>query len=113
VEGFIRYLKLSHDQGALTGEKVRILTAHAAKGLEFKCVFIAGLAEGVFPLAGEDTSQERNLFYVAMTRAVSLLYLVCPPGPASSFVLRVPGEFCTIHEEASKSRSEQMLLFES
>ena len=112
VEGFIRFLKLSHDQDALMGEKVRILTAHAAKGLEFKCVFIAGLAEGAFPLADEDASQERNLFYVAMTRAANLLYLVCPPGAASSFVAGIPTELCTVEEESRKQRSEQMLLFE-
>jgi len=75
-------------------------------------VFIAGLAEGAFPLAGEDASQERNLFYVAMTRAVNLLYLVCPPAASSSFVAGIPKEFCTVEEEERNLKSEQMLLFE-
>jgi hypothetical protein len=47
-----------------------------------------------------------------MTRAANLLYLVCPPGAASSFVAGIPTELCTVEEESRKQRSEQMLLFE-
>ncbi len=112
ADGFIGFLRLSNDQGALTGEKVRILTAHAAKGLEFKCVFIAGLSEGAFPMAGQDLTEERNLFYVAMTRAEELLYLVCPPASPSSFIAEVPQECCSLIEKKKKARSGQMLLFE-
>jgi len=56
---------------------VKIMTIHAAKGLEFPVVFIAGLEEGIFPSrrAFEDIEQmeeERRLFYVAITRAEEL-----------------------------------------
>ena len=56
------------------------MTLHAAKGLEFKVVFITGLEEGLFPhqRALEDASglaEERRLCYVGMTRAMQTLYL--------------------------------------
>ncbi|MRR37084.1 ATP-dependent helicase, partial [bacterium] len=112
AEGFIRYLRLTHDQGVLQSERVHIITAHAAKGLEFRCVFIAGLSLGSFPLAGEDPAEEENLFYVGMTRAIDILYLVGPPGSLSPFVMRIPQECCAVHKEVKKARSEQLVLFE-
>lgn len=63
-----------------TSNKVKIMTVHAAKGLEFDTVFVAGLEEGIFPSgrAFEDPlslEEERRLFYVAITRAKEKLYL--------------------------------------
>jgi len=112
LEGFLQFLRLSSDQDELAGERVRILTAHASKGLEFRCVFVAGLSLGTFPLAGEGMGEEENLFYVAMTRASELLYLVSPRGSLSPFTLRIPGELACRHEEAKKIRSEQLVLFD-
>ena len=61
---------------------VRLMTAHASKGLEFNNVFVIGAEEGLFPHANalnENTSdaieEERRLFYVAMTRAKKKLYI--------------------------------------
>lgn len=60
---------------------VTLMTVHAAKGLEFDAVFVAGLEEGLFPHGGmgeeeeRDEEEERRLFYVAVTRAKALLYL--------------------------------------
>lgn len=59
---------------------VKLLTVHAAKGLEFNTVFITGLEEGLFPHARPEESaanqeEERRLFYVALTRAKKKLYL--------------------------------------
>lgn len=60
---------------------VRLMTVHAAKGLEFKYVFIVGMEQGLFPYVrfGEDEErdgeEERRLFYVALTRARERLYL--------------------------------------
>ena len=66
------------DQGEKTG--VTLMTVHAAKGLEFDTVFVSGMEEGLFPHGGmgdskRDEEEERRLFYVAMTRAKSRLYL--------------------------------------
>lgn len=61
----------------LSGERVALLTLHAAKGLEFDRVFIIGLEEGTFPLGreGTDLEEERRLCYVGMTRARERLTL--------------------------------------
>ncbi len=111
ADGFVRFLRLSHDQDALAKEKVRVITAHAAKGLEFGCVFIPGLSSGLFPLEGCPEDEERNLFYVAMTRAVDRLYLVCSDGGPAPFLSRIPVECCVYRREERKERTEQLLLF--
>ena len=60
-------------------EGVRLMTLHAAKGLEFNVVFLAGMEEELFPhatsLAGGDVEEERRLCYVGMTRARQRLFL--------------------------------------
>jgi uncharacterized protein (TIGR00375 family) len=61
-------------------EKVSVMTMHAAKGLEFPVVFIAGCEADLIPLSHHgaepaDPAEERRLFYVAMTRAMERLYL--------------------------------------
>lgn len=59
---------------------VKLMTIHAAKGLEFPVVFVGGLEETLFPNAmsintREELEEERRLFYVAVTRAKKNLYL--------------------------------------
>ena len=61
-------------------EKVSLMTMHAAKGLEFPVVFVAGCEKGYIPFKNggdkeTDINEERRLFYVAMTRAKERLYL--------------------------------------
>ena len=62
-----------------TGDKVKLMTVHAAKGLEFPYVFLCSMNEGVFPSKKTDSLQkmeeERRLAFVAMTRAEKGLYL--------------------------------------
>ena len=68
--------KENKDQNA-----IKLMTVHASKGLEFKYVFITGLEDGLFPHqrknedVGVDKEEERRLFYVALTRAQSQLFL--------------------------------------
>ncbi|MBQ2530765.1 MAG: UvrD-helicase domain-containing protein [Bacteroidales bacterium] len=60
--------------------RVALMTAHSAKGLEFPYVFVTGMEENLFPSGGmlstpTDIEEERRLFYVAMTRAEEAVYL--------------------------------------
>jgi DNA helicase-2/ATP-dependent DNA helicase PcrA len=70
------------DQEAMIGEdgRVSLMTLHAAKGLEFPVVFVAGLEEGIFPSSkatekDDSAEEERRLCYVGMTRARERLYM--------------------------------------
>jgi len=83
IAAFLAEAALASDQDELDqGKKsgVTLMTVHAAKGLEFDTVFIAGMEEGLFPHQGlgdrdRDEEEERRLFYVAMTRAKTRLVL--------------------------------------
>jgi superfamily I DNA/RNA helicase len=76
LPGFLARVSLCarESEGPRTAQKVSLLTFHAAKGLEFPVVFIAGAEEGITPL-GDNPEEERRLFYVAVTRARDLLHI--------------------------------------
>ena len=66
--------EIQNDAARAKKHGVKLMTVHAAKGLEFDVVFITGLEDGLFPHErdesdGVDTEEERRLFYVALTRA--------------------------------------------
>ncbi|HEX6334609.1 MAG TPA: UvrD-helicase domain-containing protein [Flavisolibacter sp.] len=68
------------DEKDPNADTVKLMTIHAAKGLEFPVVFVGGLEEGLFPNAmsintREELEEERRLFYVAITRAKTRLIL--------------------------------------
>jgi DNA helicase-2/ATP-dependent DNA helicase PcrA len=68
------------DQKDPHADTVKLMTIHAAKGLEFPVVFVGGLEEGLFPNAmsintRDELEEERRLFYVAVTRAKGTLFL--------------------------------------
>lgn len=68
------------DDDKENSDVVKLMTIHAAKGLEFACVFVAGIEEMLFPNAmsintREELEEERRLFYVAITRAKHRLWL--------------------------------------
>lgn len=68
------------DETEMDTEQVTMMTLHSAKGLEFPCVFVAGMEQGLFPLERtenvlEEKEEERRLFYVGITRAKERLFL--------------------------------------
>lgn len=81
-------LKSFSDEAKASVDAVHITSIHRSKGLEWPVVFMVGLVQGKFPMAArkkEDgmltakrLEDERRLFYVAMTRVRSLLYMVAP-----------------------------------
>ncbi len=82
LKDFLNSIALNQDVDTIefNTEKVSLMTMHAAKGLEFPVVFIAGCEKGLVPYARdgesvEDLEEERRLFYVAMTRAMDILCL--------------------------------------
>ena len=107
LDRFLEETALVADQDAYEGERdeVTLITLHAAKGLEFPVVFIAGLEEGVFPHARSldderQLAEERRLAYVGMTRAKDRLFLSHAwrrstwgpgmPAAPSRFLLEIP-----------------------
>ncbi len=73
-------LLASEQDGISQEDCVKIMTIHAAKGLEWSVVFLPALEEGIFPselsiMSGKALEEERRLFYVACTRAKERLYL--------------------------------------
>ncbi|MDR1009492.1 MAG: UvrD-helicase domain-containing protein [Rickettsiales bacterium] len=77
-EEFIRETSLLSEIDTLDkrADRISLMTLHASKGLEFKCVFIVGLEDGLLPFhRAEDVEEERRLFYVGMTRAKRRLFL--------------------------------------
>ena len=75
------------DQSGEDDDAVIMMTMHAAKGLEFPVVFLAGMEDGLFPgframEKDEDMEEERRLCYVAVTRAKTTVPHLCGAPPA-------------------------------
>ena len=82
ISDFLQSVSLQSDLDKLNtaDNYVNLATVHAAKGLEFKVVFVVGLEDGIFPISravyeADGMSEERRLMYVAITRACGRLYL--------------------------------------
>ncbi len=96
------------DEKDPNADTVKLMTIHAAKGLEFGCVFAAGLEEMLFPNAmsintREELEEERRLFYVVITRAKKKLWITYAntryrfgslvQNDPSRFIEEIPGEY--------------------
>jgi DNA helicase-2/ATP-dependent DNA helicase PcrA len=103
--------------------RVNVMTIHAAKGLEFPVVFVAGVEEGIIPHArsveeaNADEEEERRLFYVAITRAQRRLFLSacssrrrmgrpCESVP-SPFLDEIPPECLSVREQEGDLAAEE------
>ncbi|MGN0771068.1 MAG: ATP-dependent helicase [Christensenellales bacterium] len=81
LDDFLQSVSLLTDNdGDEQEDGVTLATIHGVKGLEFRCVFVVGLEEGLFPISSaaandDDLQEERRIMYVAVTRAKERLYL--------------------------------------
>ncbi len=121
---FLEHVSLVMDHDAQSpGERVTIMTIHAAKGLEFPIVFLAGWEEGVFPSQRAldqgglaSLEEERRLAYVALTRAREQAFILHAANRRiygqwtssipSRFVAELPREY--IDEETTMTGGESL-----
>ncbi len=98
IETYLAHVALFTNQDANdAGDKVKLMTVHAAKGLEFPYVFLCSMNEGVFPTKRANTrpkmEEERRLAFVAATRAQKRLYLTMAEGRGLDGSPRYPSRF--------------------
>lgn len=127
-EWLSRISLVSKDDSRDTSGKVNLMTMHAAKGLEFEVVFIAGCEDGIVPHArsleeGGNLEEERRLFYVAVTRARQKLFISscnrrrnrsqiveCLPSP---FLSEIPANLTSMIETSKElSEAEGLACFD-
>ena len=114
LETFLQQIAImSAEDAEKPCESVKLMTIHASKGLEFPVVFILGFSEGIFPSSKTieerkklGLEEERRLFYVAMTRAKSRLFITFTRSrmlygrtnynDLSRFVKEIPSKFTTL-----------------
>ena len=98
LEHYLAHVALfTNSDAEETGDKVKLMTVHAAKGLEFPYVFLCEMNEGIFPSRKTSTlpgmEEERRLAFVAMTRAEKRLYLSEAKGRNIDGSPRYPSRF--------------------
>ncbi len=120
LEGFLEEVALLTDIDNYNADldTVTLMTMHAAKGLEFPCVFIVGMENGIFPgmqaITNEsDMEEERRLAYVGITRAKDRLYLLnaatrmlygkTTSNPPSQFIREIPQKLIEDRTEHRRS----------
>ena len=131
IEELLENASLASEQDSLIHKDknkkgVKLMTVHAAKGLEFKYVFITGLEQDLFPHTGnfsrpkEDQEEERRLFYVAMTRAEEKLFLTYATlrtlygsrqvNSPSEFIYDIPEKLTTFEQYGGNSKEKIVYL---
>lgn len=110
------------EKGQNNEDTIKLMTVHAAKGLEFEVVYVVGMEENLFPgqqslYSMEDLEEERRLFYVAITRAETKLFLTyansrykfgqlnyCDP---SRFLQEIPDNIVAYHGDLKRPKVHQ------
>ena len=133
LEKFLEDAALATDQDSLHENRkgIRLMTVHAAKGLEFEYVFVVGLEQGLFPHErkneidpasassfSEAMEEERRLFYVALTRAKKKLFLSCAEtriifgqlqtNAPSEFLKDIPAQLMDIEYTWDKEKTKEI-----
>ncbi len=131
INEFIHQVSLLTEADTLDkrADRITLMTLHASKGLEFKCVFIVGLENGILPLyrakTKEEMEEERRLLYVGMTRAKERLFLshaqkrrwlgTLQNLPTSEFLEKIKEDLLKLSkfdkEYKKEDNSEQLSLF--
>ncbi len=98
LASYLRHISLFSNTDLIdVSDRVKLMTVHSAKGLEFPVVFLAGLNEGIFPSGKtrtlESMEEERRLCFVALTRAMDELYLTEAEGNNLNGSRRWPSRF--------------------
>ena len=101
LEDFLNQLAIqSGETSDEDKDTVKLMTIHAAKGLEFPAVFVTGFSEGIFPSSKTieerrrpGLEEERRLCYVALTRAMRHLYLTDSEGASQNGTKKLPSRF--------------------
>lgn len=75
IRGFLDYAESFQDESNSDMDGVALMTIHRSKGLEFKCVFLVGMCEGILPSKKGNIEEERRIAFVGMSRAMERLYL--------------------------------------
>ena len=123
LDHFMESIALLSDEDENNAEenedRVKLMTIHSAKGLEFDYVFITGLEENLFPSSQcansrQEMEEERRLFYVALTRAKKMVTLTCAQTryrfgslqfcEDSRFLEEIPEQYLNITQKVSEGK---------
>ena len=112
LEHYLAHVALfSNSDAEDAQDKVKLMTVHAAKGLEFPYVFLCGMNEGIFPSRKVRTlpamEEERRLAFVAMTRAEKRLFLSEAEGRGIDGAPRYPARFLLDIDEGLLEHTEK------
>lgn len=118
----VALIESSYESGRDENDHVTLMTVHAAKGLEFEYVFIAGMEENIFPHSNskydpQELAEERRLAYVAVTRAKKQVYVshaesrvyfgLRNSNPISRFIEDIPEELLIYYNAFSDNALER------
>jgi len=90
IQEFIAHIR---NQEININTKIQLATLHKSKGMEFDHVILIGFNQGIIPLSGQDTEEERRLAYVGLTRAKERITISYNSRKASEFLYQIPQEY--------------------